>query len=297
MTAIKLTVLIPAYNEAAAIAETAQRVQAALAATDGAAEIIVIDDGSSDGTGAAAAAAGVTVLHHPINGGYGRALKTGVRSATGDWIAIVDADGSYPIEKLPHLLADVPAFDMVVGARQGANYQGSFMKWQGRKALTALVKFVTGVDVPDVNSGMRVFRKNVALENLDRFSNGFSFTTTLTLAMFNQGYFVKYVPIPYAARIGESKVRIGRDTLRTMQILVMAILAYNPIKLFLAICAVTAAVGALGAAFVTYALGLGAGAFLLTLVAACVAVLFGMGLVCDLLRRPSKPAELERQRA
>jgi glycosyltransferase involved in cell wall biosynthesis len=283
---LNVTVLIPAYNEDSAIADTIHRARAALQSAGCEGQIIVIDDGSTDGTGAAAAATGVSLIRHPTNGGYGRALKSGVREAKGEWIAIMDADGSYPIEKLGELLAHVPSFDMVVGARQGLSYQGSVLKWQGRKALTALVRFVTGVAVPDVNSGMRVFRKSIALANLDRFSNGFSFTTTLTLAMFNQGHFVKYLPIPYAPRIGKSKVRMGRDTLRTMQILVMAILAYNPIKLFLALTGLAGLFGFLGVALVGATLGLGAAAFLGTLVVLALFFIFGLGLVCDLLRRP-----------
>lgn len=286
---ITVSLLIPAYNEVAAIAETVHRARAALGAVDCDLEILVIDDGSTDGTGPAAAKTGVVVLSHPTNGGYGRSLKTGVRRAAGDWIAIVDADGSYPIDRLPELLTHIPAFDMVVGARQGLSYRGSLLKWQGRKVLTSLVKFVTGVTVPDVNSGMRVFRKSIALRNLDHFSNGFSFTTTLTLAMFNQGHFVKYVPIPYEPRIGESKVRMGRDTLRTIQILVMAIVAYNPIKLFLAISCSAGLLGLIGVSIVAATLGLGAAAFLSTFVMLCLLVLFGLGLVCELLRRPADP--------
>jgi glycosyltransferase involved in cell wall biosynthesis len=285
----RVTVLIPAYNEASAIADTVARARLALQASGSEGQVVVIDDGSTDGTAAAAAATGVEVLNHPTNGGYGRALKTGVRHAAEDWIAIMDADGSYPIEKLGELLLDIPSYDMVVGARQGLSYHGSLLKWQGRKALTALVHFVTGVAVPDVNSGMRVFRKSIALANLDRFSNGFSFTTTLTLAMFNQGHFIKYVPIPYAARIGQSKVRMARDTLRTMQILVMAILAYNPIKLFLALSGLAALVGLAGVIVVGATSGLGAAAFLATLVGFGLFMIFSLGLVCDLLRRPLNP--------
>ena len=291
---LNVTVIIPAYNEESAITDTVKRARAALAESGCTGEVIVVNDGSTDGTGASAAATAVTLINHPTNGGYGRALKSGIRQAKGDWIAIVDADGSYPIEKLGELFSHLPSYDMVVGARQGLSYQGSLLKWQGRKALTALVRFVTGVAVPDVNSGMRVFRKSIALANLDRFSNGFSFTTTLTLAMFNQGHFVKYLPIPYAPRIGKSKVRMGRDTLRTMQILVMAILAYNPIKLFLALTFLAGILGFTGVAAVGLTLGIGAAAFLATLVIFGLFLLFGLGLVCDLLRRPlNKPARAD----
>jgi glycosyltransferase involved in cell wall biosynthesis len=282
---MKVSVLIPAFNESAAVRGTVERVLTTMRGIGVDFETIVIDDGSADGTAAEAAVEGVRVLSHPANAGYGRALKTGLRHAEGDWVVIVDADGSYPIEELPRLLAAVPRFDMVVGARTGERYRGSRMKWWGRQALERMVRFVTGVKVPDVNSGMRVFRKTIALANINRIGNGFSFTTTLTLAMLLEGHFVLYVPIHYLARVGSSKVRMPRDTLRMLQILVMAVVSYNPIKLFLLLVYLQGlallpclAVDALlaGGAHVGLILAVGSAAALL---------LFGMGLVTDVLRR------------
>ena len=111
-------------------------------------------------------------------------------------------------------------------------------KWAGRRALQALVRFVCGVRVPDVNSGMRVFRKAIALDHLGSIGNGFSFTTTLTLAMLLESHFVAYVPIAYGERTGKSKVVFRREILRVLQILTMAVVAYNPIKLFLLLAGV-----------------------------------------------------------
>lgn len=285
MQALKISVLVPAYNEEPTIAETADRVKAALDRTDASYEIIVIDDGSSDCTAQRAALPGVRVLRHPCNAGYGRALKTGLRAATGDWIAIVDADATYPIEALPSLLQRIPEFDMVVGARAGANYRGSRAKWWGRLALQRLVHFVAGVTVPDVNSGMRIFRKSIALANINRIGNGFSFTTTLTLAMLLEGHFVLYSPIEYHRRVGPSKVRLGRDTLRTLQILVMAVVAYNPIKLFLLLALLQTLVIApclLADAVLARGVHLG---LILAIGSTGALILFGLGLITDVLRR------------
>jgi hypothetical protein len=144
---------------------------------------------------------------------------------------------------------------------------------------------VTGVKVPDVNSGMRVFRKTIALANINRIGNGFSFTTTLTLAMLLEGHFVLYVPINYLARVGSSKVRMPRDTLRMLQILVMAVVSYNPIKLFLLLVYLQ------GLALVPCLIAdvLLAGGTHVGLIAvigsAAALLLFGMGLVTDVLRR------------
>jgi glycosyltransferase involved in cell wall biosynthesis len=281
---LKISVLVPAFNEERVVAETVERVKAVLERCGVDHEVIVIDDGSSDATAQRAAGTGARVLRHPTNGGYGRALKTGMRAAGGEWIAILDADGSYPIEALPSLLERVPEFDMVVGARTGRHYRGSLMKWWGRVALQRMVRFVAGTVVPDVNSGLRVFRKSIALANIDRIGNGFSFTTTLTLAMLLEGHFVLYVPIEYLERVGRSKVRLGRDTLRTLQILVMAIVAYNPIKLFLLLAYAQGLATLLG---VVVDASLAHGAHIgvvLTVGSAATLLLFALGLIADLLR-------------
>jgi len=238
-----LSILIPAYNEAASITSTIQQLRAVMDRTDTVYEIIVIDDGSKDDTATLAEQTGARVIRHPINGGYGRALKTGMRNAAYDWCAIADADGSYPLERLPDMLAYIPRFDMVVGARTGQHYWGSFSKRIGRLALLRLVAFVVGRKVPDVNSGFRVFRKDIALRHARRISSGFSFTTTLTLAMFLEEHFVYYMPIDYLVRAGKSHVKIRQDSLRTLQILTQAILYYNPLKLFLPVCITSVVIG------------------------------------------------------
>jgi glycosyltransferase involved in cell wall biosynthesis len=282
---VKVSVLVPAYNEAGAIRATVERIVSTMKETGLEFETIVIDDGSADETADQAVAAGVRVIRHPANGGYGRALKTGLRGASGDWIAIVDADGSYPIEQLPRLLPHVPQFDMIVGARTGVHYRGSIFKGWGRRILGRMVHFVAGVQVPDVNSGMRVFRRDIAIANIDRIGNGFSFTTTLTLAMLLQGHFVQYVPIDYLARVGRSKVRMSRDTLRMLQILVMAVVSYNPIKLFLLLTYVQAlALVPCLLADVLLAGGVHVG-LICAIGSASGLLLFAIGLTTDVLRR------------
>jgi glycosyltransferase involved in cell wall biosynthesis len=286
---MKVSVLIPAFNESEAVRNTVERVHRTMRGLGLDYETIVIDDGSSDETATQASAEGVRVLRHPANAGYGRALKTGLRHASGDWVAIVDADGSYPIEELPRLLAEIPGFDMVVGARTGERYRGSKMKWWGRQLLERMVHFVTGVRVPDVNSGMRVFRKTIALANINRIGNGFSFTTTLTLAMLLEGHFVLYVPISYLARVGSSKVQLRRDTLRVLQILVMAVVSYNPIKLFLLLVYLQA-LALIPCLIADVLLAGGAHVGLISVIGSASALLlFGMGLITDVLRRLPTP--------
>ena len=280
-----VSVLIPAFNEGRAVRQTVVTVRETLTVASIDHEIIVIDDGSTDETASEVEAAGATLLRHPVNRGYGRALKSGMRHASAELVAIIDADGSYPADELPRLIAQAETFDMVVGARQGVHYRGSWAKYLGRVALERMVLFVTGVRVPDVNSGLRVFRKQIALDHISQIGNGFSFTTTLTLAMLLEGHFVEYLPVPYHVRVGPSKVRFRRDVLRTMQILTNAVVAYNPLKLFLVL--IYLALLTLGFALVVdwFAARANHSGPILIVGLSSVILLFGMGLLAEALRR------------
>jgi len=229
-----ISVVIPAFNEGAAVRQTVQQLLAILAGSEH--EIIVVDDGSSDATGSEASAAGARVVVHPHNLGYGGALKTGIRAAVYDTIVITDADGTYPNADLPKLLDEYrKGFNMAVGARTGPHYHESLLKSPLRYLLKWLVEFTTGRRIADVNSGFRVFSRGEVLPYLDHLCNTFSFTTSVTLAYMMTSKFVGYVPIAYHPRIGNTKVRLFRDSLRTLQYIVQAILYYNPLKMFLLI--------------------------------------------------------------
>lgn len=223
------TVLVPALNEEQGIADVVRRLSVLLPKP----EIIVIDDGSTDKTGDIARSSGAKVIVHPMSGGYGRSLKDGILAAANDVIVITDADGTYPIERIPDLLKEfAKGSDMVVGARQGKHYRGTFLKMPARIVFKWLVEFTTGRRIPDINSGLRVFRKSQVLPYMNDLCNGFSFTTTITLIYCLTGKFVQYVPIDYAKRSGVSKVRIVRDSIRTLQYVTEVIAVYNPLKLF-----------------------------------------------------------------
>src|SRR5215216_5127593 len=187
-----ISVVIPALNERNAIIETINRVHAAFSGAQLTPyEIIVVDDGSSDGTGQLAEQAGAKVLRHPHNIGYGRSLKDGILAATYDMIVISDADGSYPLEAIPMLIERFnQGFDMVVGARTGPNYRESMLKSPLRAVLKMIVEFTANREIPDINSGLRMFRRQVAIAYFDHVSDVFSFTTSLTLAYMMNSKFV-----------------------------------------------------------------------------------------------------------
>lgn len=240
MSTTPFSVVVPALNEEAAIGPLIDRLKALPVVP----EIIVVDDGSTDRTAEIAAAKGATIVTHPMSAGYGRSVKDGMIKAKNDVIVLTDADGTYPIEDIPKLVALFDhGYDMLVGARQGKHYRGTFLKMPARILLKWLVEFTTGRKIPDINSGFRVFRKSVALTYADDLCNGFSFTTTITLIYMLSGKFVDYMPIAYHARIGRSKVRIVRDSLRTLQYITEVIATYNPLKLYVLL---SAALGGLG---------------------------------------------------
>jgi glycosyltransferase involved in cell wall biosynthesis len=232
--ASSLSLVIPAYNEERAIASVLEAATAALDDLDLVYEIIVVDDHSSDGTAAIAESMGVTVLRNVQNGGYGYSLLRGIRHARHPTIAIVDADGSYPVAQLKGLVEEYRrGFAMVVGLRQGPNYLGSPRMRLLRGAFRALAQFIVGRSVPDVNSGMRVFERQAVLPLLPHMSYGFSFTTSITLLFMMRALPVSYVPIDFHKRRGPSKVRYLRDSLRALQILASITARLNPVKLFL----------------------------------------------------------------
>jgi glycosyltransferase involved in cell wall biosynthesis len=281
-----ISVVIPAYNEADAIVQTVHAIQAmfAEAGYDGG-EIIVVDDGSTDDTGALAAQAGARVVSHPSNGGYGRSLKDGILAARNEIIAITDADGTYPVDKIPTLMAELDkGFDMAVGARTGAEYRESVVKAPLRKVLKFLVEFTAGRTIPDINSGLRVFRRATIVPFFSHLCNTFSFTTSMTLAYLMTGLYISYVDIPYYKRVGKTKVRLLKDSAMTLQYIVQAILYYNPLKLFLfmfmsviALSVVSFLTAAVSDIHVGYYLGLGG-----LLVAL---IIFALGMLADLLRQ------------
>jgi glycosyltransferase involved in cell wall biosynthesis len=278
-----ISVVIPAFNEEDGVAETVAQVCQALKDLEH--EIIVVDDGSHDATAERAKEAGAHVHMHPYNLGYGAAVKTGIKSASYDTIVITDADGTYPNKDIGILLGEFKkGFQMVVGAREGHHYRGSFLKLLLRLILKWLVEFTTGRKIPDINSGMRIFSKKEILPFFNHLCNTYSFTTSMTLAYMMTSKFVAYVPISYHKRKGVTKVRLLRDMLRTLQYIVQAILYYNPIKIFILMSGLILVGSMLSLIFAVLfkmfsAFYLGIGGILMSV------LIFSLGLLADLLRQ------------
>ncbi|WP_438978917.1 glycosyltransferase family 2 protein [Polynucleobacter sp.] len=236
-----VSIVIPAYQESAAIGYVVSAVLKVAASLSCEYEVIVVDDGSSDGTGDKARKAGAYVLTHPYNKGYGASLKTGIRFASNRTVIFLDADGQHDPDDIPHLLAERIGFDMVVGARKGM--AGSpLWRQPGKLFLKWLVNNLTGHSIPDFNSGYRALDREMALRFLPIMPNGFSFSTTSTIAAFKGGYLVQYLPIQVAKRIGTSTVTAA-DGFRTIMLIIRLVTLFAPLRVFLPISMLTFFIG------------------------------------------------------
>jgi glycosyltransferase involved in cell wall biosynthesis len=227
-----VSIIIPAFNESGGIRETVEQVRGVFEGLGWPHELIVVDDGSVDGTGDIAEQAGATVIRHPRNRGYGAAIKNAIRKSKYDVIAITDADGTYPNERLPEMLTLLRDHDMVVGARTGDSVAIPLIRRPAKYFLRSLASYLVGQKIPDINSGLRVFRKEPAMRFIGLLPDGFSLTTTITLSMMSNNYSVEFVPINYFARVGSSKIRPIHDTIRFTNLTVRTVMYFQPLKIF-----------------------------------------------------------------
>lgn len=231
------SIVVPAYNEEKGIGPVLTGLVRVLAEFDHPYEIIVVNDGSTDKTRdkASAVEGPIRIVDNIRNMGYGASLKKGIMHSIYDLIVITDADGTYPIDKIPELVleAETEKRHMVVGARTKPGAQIPLCRRWAKWMLTRLASYLTGIKIPDINSGMRVMQKT-AVESFERIlPDGFSFTSTITIAMLLNGLSVKYVPVDYFERKGSSKIRPVQDTLGFLQLIIRTALYFNPLKIFI----------------------------------------------------------------
>lgn len=201
-------------------------------------ELLVVDDGSTDGTVATLERIGprypkLRVIRHDRNRGYGAALKTGFTNARHEVVVITDADGTYPENRIAELLARIDAgAEMAVGARTGPEVEVPLLRRPAKAILRLLASYLAGVRIPDLNSGLRAIRRDLVKTYRPILSDGFSFTTTITLSALTNGHRVDWVSIDYKKRQGISKIRPIRDTLGFTSLIVRTVLYFNPLKVF-----------------------------------------------------------------
>lgn len=244
-----VSVLIPARDEQDAVGDVVRAVRRTLRAARVPYEVLVVDDGSRDATAREARRAGAAVLSLGARRGYGAALKAGLSRARGGVVVMLDADGTYQAEELPGLLSALRTADLVVGARVGKQAAVPLLRRPAKALLALWARWLAGRPIPDLNSGLRAFRKDAALRFLGFYPEGFSFTSTQTLAFECRGLPVAYVPVRYLPRVGKSKIRPLRDTVNFFTLVLRTATAFHPLKVFLPVGGVLAATAAAYGAF------------------------------------------------
>ena len=276
-----LSIIVPAFNEHSAIGNTIEQIEETLARLPILAEVIVVDDGSQDATPDIAEACGAHVIRMPENLGYGAALKTGIAASDSKFIAIIDADGTYPAERIPRLLEETAQADMVVGARPPNGANVPLLRRPAKWVLTRLASYLAGRRIPDLNSGMRIFRRSALERFVTLLPSGFSFTTTLTLCMLCTERRVRYVPIEYRERVGHSKIR-PVDFFNFVILVLRTVVLFNPLRVFLPLGLLLFAAGALKFVYDIFLWNLSESAVMAMLAAIMV---WSLGLLADMISR------------
>ena len=240
----QISIIVPAYNEAGAIQDVIKQLQDITSEHEISAQILVVDDGSDDDTGKLATDAGAQVIRHHRNRGYGAALKTGILHAEHDIIVMTDADGTYPADAIPLLLQHLEHADMVVGSRTAENVEIPSVRRPAKRILNWLANYLSGTNIPDLNSGMRAFDKRTVMRYFSILPNKFSFTSTITLALLCDNYQLEYVPINYHHRIGTSKI-VPFDAMNFFMLILRTTMLFNPLRIFVPLSLGLAGIGIL----------------------------------------------------
>ena len=285
-----ISIIIPCYNEGDTPRRASEQARRALAeAGYDRVEIILVDDGSTDGSLAETPPEADLLVRHLRNRGYGAALKTGFARATGDIIVFMDADGTYDPAAIPRLIERLgPETPMAVGARSGATNEYPLMRRIAKWPLRALADYLAGRRIPDLNSGLRAVSRNHLWDYLHLLPDGFSLTTTLTLALMCDGYEVAYVPIPYSARVGASKIHPLRDTQQILITILRTVTYFHPLKVFVPLSVLLALAALIvlvvSALFFDKVMD---GTVSVLVLSACQSI--ALGLMADVIGRSSRP--------
>jgi glycosyltransferase involved in cell wall biosynthesis len=241
---LDVTIILPVYNEVEHLREEYDRIRTTMDASQYSYEIIVIDDGSTDGsTEVAKGLPDIRFYRFPTNRGSGSARKLGTAQAKGRVTVWTDVDMSYPNDDIPALVKELDGYDQVVGARRTEEGTKKALRVPAKWFIRKLACFLTRTKIPDLNSGFRAFRTDVARQYLRHLPPGFSCVTTMTMTFLAGGYSVKNIPIDYAKRAGESKFHPLNDTRRYAVQVNRMVLSYNPLRVFMPAGLLLSAVG------------------------------------------------------
>lgn len=285
---IAVSVVLPVFNEAGHLRDEVKRISHALDNSDYSYEILIVDDGSSDGSADIAASIdGVRLLRFATNRGAGSARKYGTMAARGDVVVWTDVDMTYPNEQIPDLVDALDGYDQVVGARTSEEGTVKVLRTPAKWLIRKLASYLARYEIPDLNSGFRAFRRDVGDQFLYLLPRGFSCVTTITMAFLSNGYSVKYIPIEYAPRAGDSKFHWLHDTQRYLLQVIRMVLMHEPIRFFgpLAAMFVAVAAGKLVYDVIKYDFRVTTNTIVILGVAFATA---GVGLIADLMVQLNK---------
>lgn len=240
-----ISVVVPVHNEEAAIEADLQTIFQTLEGCGYTFEVIVVDDGSTDRSADLVRNwPKVELIQHQRNRGTGAALKTGIRHCHGDIVIMTDADGTYPNQDMPRLLSLMGEYDMVVGARKQEKGTLRWLRAPAKAFIRLLASYLTATRIPDLNSGLRCFRRNLAEHFFPILPAGHSWVSTITLAFLTNGYRVGYIPIDYYQRKGKSHFRPFRDTSAYIALVLRTVMYFDPLKFFVPFASLLLIIGA-----------------------------------------------------
>lgn len=282
---VDVSVVLPVHNEAGHLGSELDRIRAALERSPYTFELIVVDDASTDGSlELARARDDIRLIELPVNRGSGFARRVGSQAAVGDVVVWTDVDMTYPNGEIPELVEQLGTYDQVVGARTSEQGTHRWARVPAKWAIRRLAMYLVQERIPDLNSGFRAFRREVLVQYLHLLPNGFSCVTTITLAFMSNGYTVRYVPIDYAERAGDSKFHWRRDTSRYLLQVIRMVMTFNPLRVFLPVggLLLLVALGKLGYDIVDKDWRITSNAIILVIVSLQV---LATGLLADLVAR------------
>lgn len=291
---LDVSIVLPVYDEVGHLEAEIVRIRAAMDGSPFTYEIIAVDDGSTDGsTELLRTIDGIRLIELARNRGSGASRRAGTRAARGEVVVWTDCDMTYPNDEIPNLVKELDGFDQVVGARRTEEGTAKFLRVPAKWTIRRLAQYLTKTEIPDLNSGFRAFSRDVAKQFLHLLPEGFSCVTTITMSFLANGYTVKYVPIDYRARAGESKFHWRTDTQRYLLQVVRLVLSYEPLRFFMPLVIALTLVGLGKLGFDMWDKGFRVATNTLLILFAAFQVV-AIGLLADLVVRVTRPRDLDR---
>jgi polyisoprenyl-phosphate glycosyltransferase len=285
---ILVSIVIPTYNEEDALGVVLDDVTRAAETLEGGWEILIVNDGSTDRTCAISETyPHVRVVSHRRNQGNGAARTTGIKSARGQYVVMIDADATYPADAIPRLVRELETCDMVIGAREREMGTLKWLRSGAKEFIRLLASYLTQTRIPDLNSGLRAMKRDLVPQFFGILPTTHSWVSTITMAFLSTGYEVRWVPIPYYKRIGRSTFDPIGDTYNYISLVLRTIMYFNPLRMFLPVILAMFTVGVAKMLYdvITYNFHFAPSTVMLMLTAF---QLTAIGLLADLIVRRSR---------